>query len=238
MVMQKIFAVRHMPRDGSGDLNHLGNFLRSELGDNQVEVYSSIEQVAFATALGLATEYLKDRFVAPRDDLLSGIGPYKVSHIGGRIPFPLFELTYCSASRISPDAINLFSGSNEGYVNINRKGLLTTHDAAWYYVRIRGYNKPELNDLRVITNIAAATANNILLVTHAGAIEQIQCLWGFPRRETALYLDGSIVIPSEGRCREFGMPAGKIKEVIKKQGSESVKESDDKGACDGNEPAF
>lgn len=203
---QKIFVIRHQPRvgDPSGDgYLRLAGFIRAELGDEGVEFYASMEDVAYTTALRLAFDErsLKDRYIPPRDDQLEGIRPYGKSHIRNIRPFPLFELTpevlpCCQQIGHCPYRLFYDPETAEDHIGLDTQGM-ELEEAIKQYQKELGYER--------LPEIVARTTNNVLLLTNMGIVERVQTAWGFPRRlGEPPYLSGSLIIPAEGICRELG----------------------------------
>lgn len=206
--MQKIFVVRHQARtnrDFREDYKRLGHFLRNELSSEGVEVYASLEGEAYMTGYQITTSLLRDKNIIFRDNQFQGIGPYRASHIETLSPFPLFELT---ALIEDPVAIcrqvpPLFESFRGDHIDIDRNGM-ELRKALMHYIHQFSY-KASKSPKQNIREIVARTTNNVVLVTHGGMVERIQREWGFPGiNGEAPYLSGSIIIPSEGICKEFG----------------------------------
>jgi hypothetical protein len=203
--MQKIFIIRHMSREAGGnvdeDFKRLVNFILSQLGNEKIEVYCSLEDVAYNTSFRLTTTdcYLRRNFANPKDNHLLGIGVYGESHFETFSAFPLFELTTGEICKegLSSIATGHFGGRMRDRIRIplNEESL----DEA--LVRYSKAAKPSL-----IPKIVGKTSNSVLLITHSGILEGLQCEWRFPRMKAfaAPYLSGSVIIPSQDVCREFG----------------------------------
>jgi len=203
--MQKIFAMRHQPREGHADFEGVVAFLRAELGDEGVEVYASLEKAAYMTAFRLTTshECLRDNNIILGDNQLEGIGPYGTSHIESLVPFPLFELTPdMEAEYICEHVPPLYQSSSKDHINVGERCLDPVENIMQH---LHDFSYDRRSSPRSLPDIVSRTTNNVLFVSHSGIVEFIQRDWGFPTRTRDLtYLSGSMIIPSEGICKEFG----------------------------------